>query len=351
MDNLRRKRRKKIGGRNRIHTVFLAFLCCIFVLSFGSRGFAKLESKSLVVYSSQKEHILSELLKVFEKTSGVSVRLVYDQAGPLIQRLKAESSNSPADIFMAVDAGNLWLAAEQGLLQPVDSEELKSVIPAHLRDPQNRWFGYSLRARTIVYNTNKVKPEELSSYEDLGQAQWKKRLCLRTSQHVYNQSLVALYIDAKGENEATKLVKGWVNNLAAPPFANDTQLLQAIASGRCDVGISNSYYLARLKAEDKDFPVGIFWPSQGVHVNVFGAGMARWTKNPGLASLFLTWLSGEEAQRLIAEANYEYPVRKQINPHAVVQQWGAFKMNEQNLSLAGQLQSAAVRLMDRVRYR
>ncbi len=308
------------------------------------------EVKSLVIYSSQKEHILRELVESFSQETGVQIRLVYDQAGPLLTKLRAEGASSPADVLLAVDVGNLWLATQMDLLRPIQSEDLTSAIPNVLRDSQGRWFGLSQRARTIVYNPDQVAAEDLGSYADLAGAQWKGRLCLRTSGHVYNQSLVAVLLESLGEDKTLEVLRGWVRNLAAPVFANDTQLIRAVHSGQCHVGITNSYYLARILSDQPDIRVQLHWPER-VHVNVFGGGVTRSSSQPDLGQQFLEWLVSESGQKLIAQANYEFPVREGIEPSQIVKSWGVFQPMEVHLSVAGERQSEAVRLMDRARYR
>jgi iron(III) transport system substrate-binding protein len=309
--------------------------------------------EAVIVYSSQKEHIINPLLERFTAETGIFTKLVFDNAGPLLERLKAEGSGTEADVLMAVDAGNLWLAASHDLLQPIESKTLKAAVPSHLRDPKGLWYGLSVRARTIVYNPAKVNAEELSSYEDLASPKWKGRLCLRSSQHVYNQSLVATMIEQVGEKKTAEVLKGWVANLATKPFGNDTQLLQAIEAGQCDVGISNSYYLARLMDEQPKTTVKLFWADQkskGTHVNVFGAGLTKNAKRKESGQKLLEWLATEQGQKEIAKANFEFPVRTGIEPAAVVKNWGLFKSNTVNLSVAGKRQAEAVKLMDRVGY-
>ena len=197
-------------------------------------------ANELVVYSSRADNLLKPVVAEYEKKTGTKVQLVGGQAGPLMEKIRAEGSNTPADVFITVDGGNLWQATQMGLLRPINSPTLKANIPASLRDPKNQWYGLSVRARTIFYNTNKVKPAELSSYAALADAKWKGRLCLRTSNNVYNQSLVGTMIANLGAVKTEQIVKGWVANLAAPPFANDTAMLEAIGAGRCDVGIANT---------------------------------------------------------------------------------------------------------------
>lgn len=309
---------------------------------------------TVVVYSARNEQLIKPMFDAYSAKTGVEIKFITDKEGPLLQRLKSEGKNTAADMLITVDAGNLWQAANLGVLQAVESETLNSNIPAHLRDPGNQWFGLSVRARTIFYNPQKVKASELSTYEDLASEQWGGRLCLRTSKKVYNQSLVAMMIAEHGEAKTEEIVKGWVNNLTAPPFANDTELLKSIAAGRCSVGIANTYYFGRLQAEDPNFNAAIFWPNQnssGVHVNIAGAGVTRHAKNPEGAIKLLEWLSSADAQNLFADENMEYPVNPAIKPAAAVAAWGDFKQNLVNVSEAGERQVQAVKLMDRAGYR
>jgi iron(III) transport system substrate-binding protein len=316
------------------------------------------QAAEVVVYSARNEQLIKPLFDAYTKETGVAVKFVTDKEGPLMARLKAEGRNTPADIFMTVDAGNLWQASEEGLLKPVDSKVLAANIPAHLRDPGNEWFGLSVRARTLIYNTNKVKPVELSTYEDLAGAKWKNRLCLRTSKKVYNQSLVAMMIWEHGESKTEDLVKGWVGNLAAEPFADDTKAMEAVAAGLCDATLVNTYYYGRLMEKKPELPLGIFWPNQnlksknaGVHVNVSGAGVTKHAKHTAEAVKLLEWLSSEKAQNLYADVNMEYPANPKIKPDAKVAAWGGFRQNLINVAEAGKLQAKAVMLMDRAGYK
>jgi iron(III) transport system substrate-binding protein len=212
----------------------------------------------------------------------------------------------------------------------------------------------SIRARTIVYDPRRVRAQELSTYESLGEAKWKGRLCLRTSKKVYNQSLIAMMIARAGESKTEAVVKSWVANLATDVFPDDTQVMQAIAAGQCDVGIVNSYYYGRLVKKDPALPLLLFWPNQsdrGVHVNVSGAGVTAHAKHRDAAIKFLEWLSSPEAQGLFAGANLEYPVNPRVEPDPTVAAWGSFKQDTINVSEAGRLQTQAVKLMDRAGYK
>lgn len=311
-------------------------------------------AEEVVVYSARIEQLIKPLFDAYTRESGVTVKYVTDREGPLLEKLKAEGESTPADLLLTVDAGNLWQATELGLLQSVKSGVLDANVPPHLRDPQGRWFGLTVRARTIVYNKEKVKASDLSTYEALGDPRWKGRLCLRTSKSVYNQSLSAMMIAEHGEAKTEQVIASWVANLEVPVFPNDTKVLEAIAAGQCDVGITNSYYFGRLLAKSPELPLALYWPNQsgsGVHVNISGAGVTRHAKNPQGAVKLLEWLSGIDAQRIYADANMEYPVNPMVKPDPVVSGWGGFKQNPLNVARAGELQAAAVRLMDRAGYR
>jgi len=310
--------------------------------------------EEVVVYSARNEQLIKPVFDAYTRATGVTIRFITDKEGPLMQRLKAEGPNTPADLLLTVDAGNLWQAAEEGLLAPVNSPILQRNVPASLRDPGNRWFGLSVRARTIVYNTDRVRASDLSTYEDLADPKWKGRLCLRTSKKVYNQSLVAMLIAEHGEAKTERIVRGWVANLATDPFADDTKMMEAVAAGQCDVGIGNTYYYGRLMEKKPNLPLALFWPNQqgsGVHVNISGAGVTRYAKNRAGAIRLLEWLSSPAAQNLFADVNLEYPVNPQVKPAPAVAAWGEFKRNPINVAKAGELQAAAVKLMDRAGYK
>lgn len=316
------------------------------------------QAEEVVVYTARNEQLVKPLFDAYTKETGVQVKFATDKEGPLMARLKAEGRNTPADLFMTVDAGNLWQAAQEDLLKPVNSKVLAANIPAHLRDPANKWFGLSVRARTLVYNRNKVKPGELTSYEDLASPQWKGRLCLRTSKKVYNQSLVGMMMSEHGEAKTEQIVRGWVANLATAPFPDDTLAMEAVAAGLCDVTMVNTYYFGRLIEKKPDLPLAIFWPNQkltnaaaGVHVNISGAGLTRYAKHEAAAIKLLEWLSSETAQNLYADVNLEYPANPKVKADATVAAWGTFKPNLINVAQAGALQAKAVMLMDRAGFK
>jgi iron(III) transport system substrate-binding protein len=334
-------------------TCFKHYLIAIFCAITGL-GAGISHAEQVVVYSARIEQLIKPMFDAFTKESGITVKFVTDKEGPLLARLKAEGKNTPADMLITVDAGNLWEAAREGLLQPVESKILESNIPAYLRDPENQWFGLSVRARTIIYNTQRVKPGELSTYEALADPKWKGRLCLRTSKKVYNQSLVAMMIAELGEARTEQIVKGWVANLATDPLSDETRAMEFVAAGKCDVTLANTYYYGRLMEKKPSLPLAIFWPNQegsGVHVNISGAGVTRYAKSAPAAIKLLEFLSSEKAQNLFADVNLEYPANPQVPVDPVVAAWGSFKQNPINVRKAGELQAEAVKLMDRAGYK
>ncbi len=309
---------------------------------------------SVTVYSSRKEHLIKPLFESFTKDTGIKVEYLTGKGGALIERLKLEGANTQADMFMTVDAGNLWYAGSQDLFQPIQTETLKSNIPAYLRDPDGLWTGLSIRARTIVYSTKRVNPSDLSTYADLATNKWKGKLCLRTSKKIYTKSLTASVIYNHGEDKAGDIISGWVNNLAATPNAKDSHVMNAILAGQCDVGLVNTYYFGRLVAKQPNAPLKLFWANQdttGVHVNVSGAGVTKHASNAAGATKLLEWLSSAKAQAIYGLLNKEYPANQNVASGDVVSAWGSFKQDDMNLSQAGILQADAVKLMQLKGYR
>jgi iron(III) transport system substrate-binding protein len=307
----------------------------------------------LVVYSARIEQLIKPMFTAFTATTGIKVASFSASEAELFERLKAEGDNTQADVLMTVDAGNLWLAEQAGLLQGFDSPSIQENIPMHLRAKDNAWVGLSVRARPIMYSTERVKPSELSTYEALGDAKWRGRLCLRTSRKVYTQSLVATMIKTLGEPHTEEVVRGWMAN--APHISNsDAQMLESIAAGQCDLTLANTYYLARLKAEKPDLPVAVFWPNQadrGVHVNVSGAGVTKHAKHRAEAIKLIEFLSSLQAQSLYADDVYEYPANPAVKPSSLIAGWGTFKADTVDVAAAGEYQVAAVKLLDRAGYK
>lgn len=308
----------------------------------------------LVIYSERNEQLIKPLLDRYSEVTGVEYQLLIDKSAPLIAKLKAEGKRTPADILITVDAGNLWHAAEQDVLATVNSEILEERVPANLQDPKNRWFALTVRARTIVFHKDRVNKSELSTYEALADAQWKNRLCLRTSKKVYNQSLVGSMINRLGADKTSEVVEGWVKNLATSPTSSDTKALEAMIAGQCDVALVNTYYFGRMQKANPDLPLEIFWPNQktsGVHVNVSGAGVTKHSNQPKEAQAFLEWMVSDEAQAMYASMDMEYPVVEGVSLDPIVAAWGKFTADANPIYKAGEFQREAVMLMDAAKYK
>ncbi len=345
---MRRDTQQRRGGAPR---ALLAVALAVLAVAWAAAPAAA--EPEVNVYSSRSHYGSEAVFEAFTKRTGIKVNIFGGNNNEVFERLKAEGDRTRADVLVTVDAGNLWNAARAGLLAPVESKVLDANVPAHLRDPENRWFGLAVRARTIMYSAERVKPSELSTYEALGDPKWKNRLCLRTSTNTYNQSLLATWIKRYGEPKVESIVKGWVAN--SPIYIDgDTKILEAIAAGQCDVGITNTYYLARILDKNPDFKVAPIWPDQqgaGVHVNISGAGVTAHAKNRANAIRLIEFLSSVEAQNLFADASFEYPVNPKVKPNAILETWGSFKADGIGVASAGEFQAAAVRLADRVGYK
>lgn len=313
-----------------------------------------INDEGITVYSSRAEYLIAPLFEEFTAQTGIPIRYTTDSEAALISRLEAEGDNTPADILLTVDAGNLWFADSRNLFQAIDSPILRANVPEHLRSEDGTWFGLSVRARTLVYSTERVDEANLDSYESLADPLWIGRLCLRTSKKVYNQSLVASMISRLGVDATENVVAGWVENLAVEPLGSDNQAIEAVIAGVCDVTVVNTYYFGRMQAENPDIPAAIFWPNQsssGVHLNVSGAGVTRNAPNPELAQQLIEWLSQPDAQALFAGLNKEFPVNPDVDAIPQVQAWGDFKADSLHVEEVGRLQAEAVMLMDRAGYK
>ncbi|MEE3633810.1 iron ABC transporter substrate-binding protein [Pseudomonas sp. FFUP_PS_473] len=322
-------------------------LAALALTLFGSTAQA---ADEVVVYSSRIDELIKPVFDAYTAKTGVKVKFITDKEAPLMQRIKAEGENATADLLLTVDAGNLWQAEQMGILQPIQSSVIDANIPSQYRASSHDWTGLSLRARTIVYSTERVKPEELSTYEALADKQWEGRLCLRTAKKVYNQSLTATLIETHGAEKTEQIIKGWVNNLSTDVFSDDTALLLAIKAGQCDVGIVNTYYYGRLHQQDPQLPVKLFWPNQadrGVHVNLSGIGLTKYAPHPEAAKALVEWMTGADAQKMFASINQEFPANPKVAPSEEVAAWGTFKADALPVEVAGKRQAEAIRLMDR----
>jgi iron(III) transport system substrate-binding protein len=309
------------------------------------------------LYSSRHYDTDIALYESFTDETGIEVNLIEGSEDELIERIKAEGRNSPADVLITVDAGRLWRADQAGVLQPVSSAVLEERVPANLRHPEGKWFGLSKRLRGIVYAKDRVDPSEIIAYEDLADPAWRGRVCIRSSSNVYNQSLVGSMIETLGVEEAEAWATGLVTNLARPPQGGDTDQIKAVAAGECDVAVVNHYYLVRLiKSESEDDravadQVGIVFPNQdgrGAHANISGAGVVATAPNPDNAIRFLEYLSTPQAQAYFAQGNNEFPVVAEVKADPVLEAWGEIKTDEVNAAKYGENNPEAVKLMDRV---
>lgn len=328
------------------------------VAAFGTSFFAlqAMAEEVVNIYSARHYQTDDALYGEFEKQTGIMVKRIEGGGDELIERMRAEGENSPADVFIAVDVGNLWRADQAGVFGDVSSPVLDERIPENLRHPTGRWFGFASRARLIYYNKELVNPEGLSRYEDLTDPKWKGEVCIRSSSNIYNTSLLASIVANEGAEAAEAWAKGVVANMARDPQGGDTDQLKAAAIGECGIAVANSYYFARLKAsEDPELKavadsLGVIFPNQGdrgTHVNISGAGVAANAPNRANAIRFLEYMASESAQRYFADGNNEYPVAVGVAPNAVLRELGPFKVDSLNISAFGVNQAEAQRVFDR----
>jgi iron(III) transport system substrate-binding protein len=308
------------------------------------------------LYSSRHYDTDEALYSNFTKATGVKVNRVDAQPDALIERLKAEGANSPADIFISVDAGRIDRAREFGLLQPLSSAAIAAAVPAPYRDPDGHWFGFSARARVIMYNKDRIKSGDITRYEDLADPRWKGQVLTRSSTNIYSQSLTGSLIAALGPEKTEAWCKGLVANLARPPKGGDTDQIRACAAGEGAIALANTYYLGSIlrKAAAKDADVvakiGVVFPNQadrGTHVNIAGGGLTAHAKNKANAIRFLEYLVTPEAQRYFAEGNDEYPIVAGVAPPKSIAGLGTFKADQLNARIFAQNNAEALRIMDR----
>jgi iron(III) transport system substrate-binding protein len=310
------------------------------------------------VYSYRQEVLIRPLLDAFTAETGITVNVVSGKADALLERLKNEGINSPADLLLAADVGRLLRAQDADVLQPMESAVVTDTVPSNYRDPEGYWVGLSMRARTIFYARDRVDPSTLSTYAALTSEKWKGEICIRNASNVYNQSMLAALIDRNGAEVAEAWAAGIVANLARRPQGGDRDQLRAVAADECDLAIANSYYYGRMMAEEPGHAdrevaeaVGLFWADQdgaGTHVNISGAALTKHSKNKEAAIKLVEFLLGEEAQRIYAETVFEYPIREGVALSPIVAAWGDFAADDRNLSAIGKHSTEAVMIMDRV---
>ena len=322
---------------------------------------ASAQSNILNLYSSRHYQTDEALYARFTKQAGIKLNRIEAGEDPLIERLRNEGAASPADVLVTVDAGRLWRAEQLGLFQPVESKILAARLPEHMRAPNNQWFGFSARARVIIYNKAAVKAADVQNYEDLADPRLKGKVCTRSGSHVYNLSLMSALIEHWGEAKAEQWAQGVVANFARDPKGGDTDQIKAVAAGECGVAIANTYYYVRLLASDKPedrkiiAATGLVWPNQksfGTHMNVSGAGVVRHAKNRDAAIQFLEYLAGDQAQGYFADGNNEWPVVKSAPlSNKALASLGTFKMDTLNISALGRNQALAQKIFDRAGFK
>jgi iron(III) transport system substrate-binding protein len=314
------------------------------------------QEKVVNLYSSRHYDTDEALYSDFTKQTGIRVNRVEAAPDALIERMRAEGANSPADVFITVDAGRIERARELGLLKPLTSEAISAAVPAPYRDPDNYWFGFSTRARVIVFNKDKVKPSDLSTYEALAEPMWKGRVLTRSSTNIYSQSLTGSILAANGREKTETWARGLVANLARPPKGGDTDQIKAVAAGEGDVALANTYYLGNMIRKNQPAnadvikKVAVFFPNQadrGTHVNISGGGIAASAKNEANAIRFLEYLITPEAQRHFAAGNDEYPVIANVALPQSITGFGAFKADGLNARVFARNNAEALQIMDR----
>ena len=315
---------------------------------------AEVVAAEVNVYSARQEELIKPLLDKFSSDTGIKVNLITGKPDELISRMVSEGRNSPADVLVSTDVGRLYRAKQQGVLQSVTSDVLTGAIPEELRDPSGQWYGLTMRARPIMYVPGKVDPTELSSYEDLASPKWRGRVCIRSSDNIYNQSMLAGMIAHNGAEATESWAKGLVANFARPPKGGDRDQIKAAAAGVCDIAIANTYYLGGMLTDAAEKAaaeqVKVFWPNQtdrGAHVNISGAGVAKFAPNKAEAVKLLEYMTTADAQQWYAEINHEYPVRAGVAVSAILQSFGEFKADKLQLDTLGELNADAIKVMDR----
>lgn len=327
------------------------FNMCFSALMFAS--FSVAAADELMVYSSKNASYLKPMLDQYSRETGTAVGYVIAPAPMLVSRLVLEGAETKADVLLASGVGNFVNTTAKRLLAPLVSRTLERNVPEHLRAKDDTWFAFSKRARTLIYHTDRVKESDLDGYAGLADAKWRGRVCLRTSQAEYTRTLISTLVAKWGEQRTTEVIKGWVANLALPPLADDDQIIAAIREGQCDVGMVNSYYYARLKREDPQTPLKLFWADQdtdGVHMNITAVGVTAHAKNRAQALDFVEWLTTKEAQVQYAKISMEYPVHPKVYPPREIAKWGRFKEDKTSLDHALRLSGTAQQILTNVGY-
>jgi iron(III) transport system substrate-binding protein len=337
------------------------FSLTLLAASLGASATVSAQTNLLNLYSSRHYQTDESLYSNFTKATSVKINRIEAAEDPLIERIRNEGAASPADVLITVDAGRLWRAEQMGLFQPVESKMLQSHLPAHLRAANNLWFGFSTRARVIVYNKAMVNAADVQNYEDLANPRLKGKVCIRSGSHVYNLSLMSALIEHWGEDKAEAWARAVVANFARSPKGGDTDQITAVAAGECGVALVNTYYYARLAGSEKPQDrklmenVALVWPNQksfGTHINVSGAGVLKNAPHKAAAVQYLEYLASGAAQTYFASGNNEWPaVSGSPLGNKTLEAMGNFKADTLNISALGKNQPAAQKLFDRAGFR
>jgi iron(III) transport system substrate-binding protein len=319
-------------------------------------GVEKKQSQVVNIYSARDYDVDDMLYKQFTKETGIKVNVVDGKAEELIERLKREGQSTQADLFVTVDGGVLNNAKQKGILQPLNSDKINQNVPKQLRDPDNQWIGIATRARVIVYAKDRVKPEQLSTYENLTNPSWKGKILVRSSSSLYNQSLLASFIELNNDKQAEQWSKGIVGNLARTPEGGDRDQAKAIVAGVGDVALMNTYYVGLLmNSKDPEEVkvgegIGVFFPNQattGTHINISGVGLTKFSKNKENAIKLTEFLTSETAQSLISKENYEFPVNEKAVIPELLKSWGNFKTQQIDFNKLGQHNAKAMEIINK----
>ena len=320
-----------------------------YLLIFINQSYSK---EQLNLYSARQEVLMRPLLTLFEDEYNIEVNIVSAKANQLINRIVQEGEYTNADILLTTDVGRLHIAKEKNIFQKIDSINLTNLVPSYYRDKDNYWFGISLRARILVYNSNSINKSDLNGYLDLANDKWKSRILVRSSSNIYNQSLISGMIINYGNEEVKKFLKGFTNNFARKPSGGDRDQIRAVAAGEGDLALVNSYYFLKMKSQDNKkilknvieyFPKDNFMKT---HINVSGAGVIKNSKNKENALKFLEFLVSNKAQKIYAEVNYEYPIRKNIELNGFMTKYNNFIKDKIDLSDLAKLNKKSIILMD-----
>ncbi len=332
--------------------IALAIACAVFLGLTADR--ARAADPEVNLYSYRQPFLIQPLLDAFTRETGIAVNVVYARRG-LLERLKAEGANSPADAVLTADIGRLHDLVEADLVQPLRSKTLEAAIPAHLRHPDGLWYALTTRARVLYTSKERVRPGEITAYEDLADPKWRGRICTRSGKHVYNVALIASMIAHHGEARAQTWLDAVKANLARKPQGNDRAQVRAIKEGVCDIAIGNSYYMGKMSADPDQKAwadaVNIVFPNQagrGTHINISGAAMTKSARHQAAARSLIEFLASPAIQQRYAAENFEYPVLSDIPLHPVVAAWGRFEADQIALDLVARHRKAAMKLVDKV---